>query len=237
MNKKHIISMLAAALALCTVSISAFATETTVDTWKEIENKYYNVSNAKTTVINIKNDDILLGSEILPNTTTKMLRSTNLNSQANINAFISDVVETGLIAATNDNNIYLATVEGSADPIPSTALIHDSVVAQVIEADQRNFYKCDLSDKNKLDLASVLDLSNTTPYFVFLDGFMCGIVFDDGNTQMVKPILSYNNTMDNSNIYSVDELLEILQNNFEELTQYENINKNLDTEKPNVVVG
>lgn len=66
---------------------------------------------------------------------------------------------------------------------------------------------------------------------------MEGILLDDGTNQMIKPLGFYRDILDTNTVYTVDELLNTLEENTEILTFFEELNKNLDPEKPNPYLG
>ncbi len=234
MNKKKLAIILAVAATVSAISITAFAAE---GPWKQIENNYYSTSLSKSAIVNAEDSDVLLDSHIIPNTTTKMYTSENLNSKAGIAHFVQEVKKNGLIQSLKDEEVYLATVEGPADPIPGTAIIRNNKVVQVIVADEGEMYQFQFSETNKQAIDAALDLDKTTACFISLDGFMEGILLDDGTNQMIKPLGFYRDILDTNTVYTVDELLNTLEENTEILTFFEELNKNLDPEKPNPYLG
>ncbi len=186
---------------------------------------------------NVEDSEILMGSQIIPNTITKMYTSENLNSKAGIANFVQKVNENGLMQSLKDEDVYLATVEGPADPIPGTAIIRNNEVVQVMIANEGEMYQFKFSDVDKRAMDAALDLDKTTACFISLDGFMRGILLNDGTTQMVKPLGFYRDILDTDTVYTVEELLNALEENKETLTAFEEVNRNLDPEKPNPVLG
>lgn len=234
MIKKRVISIVAAVAAVSAITLVSVASE---DPWKQIENNYYSTNLTRSAMANVEDSEILMGSQIIPNTITKMYTSENLNSKAGIANFVQKVNENGLMQSLKDEDVYLATVEGPADPIPGTAIIRNNKVVQVIVADEGEMYQFQFSETNKQAIDAALDLDKTTACFISLDGFMEGILLDDGTNQMIKPLGFYRDILDTNTVYTVDELLNTLEENTEILTFFEELNKNLDPEKPNPYLG
>lgn len=234
-KSKFFISMAVLALSLSVVSGAAIATDNT-DVWENIENNYY-ANSARMSAARVTDDSVLMGSQLNANTLTKMFTSENLNTSMGIAAFITSVETNGLQSSLSHNNTFLVTVEGATDPIAGTAIIIDGIVTQVIEEDKGDMYAFSLTLENKSRLSSSeLTLTDANAYFVMLDGFMHGIVLDDGTTQMVKVISSYKDILD-SDVYSLTELITALKDNESILTALEGLNSNLDEENPDIMVG
>lgn len=234
MIKKRVISIVAAGAAVSAITLVSVASE---DPWKQIENNYYSTNLTRSAMANVEDSEILMGSQIIPNTITKMYTSENLNSKAGIANFVQKVNENGLMQSLKDEDVYLATVEGPADPIPGTAIIRNNEVVQVMIANEGEMYQFKFSDVDKRAMDAALDLDKTTACFISLDGFMRGILLNDGTTQMVKPLGFYRDILDTDTVYTVEELLNALEENKETLTAFEEVNRNLDPEKPNPVLG
>lgn len=215
--------------------MTAFALDTDENNWNRIESSYYG------DVISTRslNDDLLLGSQIQPGTTTKLLEGVyDLNSTDGIDQFIEAVQKNGLSSTFKDNNTYFTMVSGVADPVASTAVIKNNEVVQVFTGDEGESYRINLDTNKKAMLAkSNINLSETSAKFILLDGLMFGIEFDDGTTQLIQPISSYKNILDSNKIYTIEELLEFVKENKSFLTMLEGVNNNLDPDKPDVVVG
>ena len=229
---------IASLMTISLLSITFFATNADSNVWENIESSYYISSNEKTSTLNIVDDELLLGSEFIPDTIAPTLSCINLNSHEGIENFIQNIHENGLKDSLLDNKTFLGVVEGVADPIPGTAFIKNGVVNQVIIEDKGELYLFNLSPAEKEFLSSSeLDLNQTIAYFVFFDGFATGIVFDDGSNQMVKVYSSYQDIIPSNTILSLNKFLDILKNSEEILTEGTEENQNLDPIKPNVTVG
>ena len=220
------------------LSITSLATNVDSSVWKNIENSYYISPKEKASTLNIVDDELLLGSELITDTIAPTLSSINLNSHEGIENFIQNINEKGLKDSLLDTKTFLGVVEGIADPIPGTAFIKNGVVNQVITEDKGELYLFNLSPEEKEALSSSeLNLNQTTAYFVFFDGFATGMVLDDGTSQMVKVYSSYQDIIPNNTILSLNKFLDTLKNSEEILTEGTEENQNLDPIKPNVTVG
>ena len=201
--------------------------------WNTISQKYYHTYKETRSL----NKDILNGGKLISNRAVNIYNIPNdLTTKEGLESFLQTTMKGGLMDTIQPTEELYIEFQGSNYPIQGTAVIEENNI-KYLQLAEHPAQTLNLDDELRENLTqSSLNLEKTQPYYVSFTGLMSAIVFDDGNSQVIKPqtlSLFSVNLFDVNEVYTVEELLEIIQNNKNYLTSFEDINNNLDPVTPN----
>ena len=232
--KKLIVVLLAAALAIT----PAFAAEE--DIWAQLEDNYY--QDIPQTRSDLDTHDFLQSGDTLDTSRSVERHSTDfdLSTQAGVNTFLTDMAEGGKLYdhLVEDGRILIYVENDNGENGMAILNTDKDEIVGYHQGDQGEMMLMELNDGVKSALTgSGIELASIRSYQLCLNGLCYGILYTDGETEMFQPISAVPGFMSEDTAYTMEELVELVEEHADTLTRFEGVNANLDPEKANVITG